>query len=132
MNRHTFSCSFFQNMSYYFWMITEMKNVNNSKGSTSGCSLAFAWFFFQFQLGVACKSVAFEKSVYYVKIKMMRLHFFCKQLRSGLSPQNCLYFQGFWGTKLLNGCFVVWPSTLCLREMQYFSGFKIDIYEQWF
>ena len=30
---------------YYFWMITWMKNVNNSKSSTSGCNLAFDWFF---------------------------------------------------------------------------------------
>ena len=29
------------------------------------------------------------------------------QLGSGLSPQNCLYFQGFWGSKLFNGCLVV-------------------------
>ena len=26
---HLFFCLFFQNMSYYFWMITWMKNVNN-------------------------------------------------------------------------------------------------------
>ena len=37
----------------------------------------------------------------------------CKQLGSGLSPQICLYFQGFWGSKLLNGCLVVSPSNLC-------------------
>ena len=30
-----------------------------------------------------------------------------KQLGSGLSPQSCLYFQGFPVSKLLNGCFVV-------------------------
>ena len=33
--------------------------------------------------------------------------FFYKQLGSGLSPQGCLYFQGFWDSKLLNGCLVV-------------------------
>ena len=33
--------------------------------------------------------------------------FFDKQLGSDLSPQNCLYFQGFRGLKLFNGCFVV-------------------------
>ena len=32
---------------------------------------------------------------------------FSKQLGSGLSPQNYLYFQGFWGSKLFNGCLVV-------------------------
>ena len=52
------------------------------------------------------------------------LHFCYKQLGSGLSPQSCLYFQGFWGSKLLNN-----P---CLQGMQYFSGFKVDIYDQWF
>ena len=40
-----------------------------------------------------------------------------KQLGSGLSPQSCLYLQGFWGPKLLNGCLVVWPSNLCLRRI---------------
>ena len=34
--------------------------------------------------------------------------FFYKELGSGLSPQSCLYFQGFRGSKLLNGCLVVW------------------------
>ena len=29
---------------------------------------------------------------------------------SGLSPQSCLYSQGFRGSELLNGCVVVWPS----------------------
>ena len=33
--------------------------------------------------------------------------FFYRQLRSGLRPQNCLYFQGFRGSKLFNGCLVV-------------------------
>ena len=34
--------------------------------------------------------------------------FFYKQLRSGLSLKSCFYFQGFWGSKLLNGCLVFW------------------------
>ena len=58
--------------------------------------------------------------------------FFYKILGSGLIPQSCSYFQGFWGSKLLNVRLVVWPSNLCLRKMQYFSGFKTDIYDQWF
>ena len=33
---------------------------------------------------------------------------FYKQLGSGLIPQSRLYFQGFWGSKLLNACLVVW------------------------
>ena len=45
-------------------------------------------------------------------------YFFYKQLGSDLSPQRCLYFQGFWGSKLLNGCFVVLPSKICLRVIQ--------------
>ena len=43
---------------------------------------------------------------------------FYKQLGSGLSPQSCLYFQGLPGSKLINGCVVVWTSNLCLREIQ--------------
>ena len=34
-------------------------------------------------------------------------YFFYKQLESDLSPQSCLYFQGFRGSELLNGCLVV-------------------------
>ena len=56
---------------------------------------------------------------------------FHKQLGSGLSPHISLYFQGFQGSKLLYGCLVIWPSSLCLRPMQEFSGFKIDIQDQW-
>ena len=44
-------------------------------------------------------------------IRNLRYIFF-KQLGSGLSPQSCLYFQGFRGSKLLNGFFVSltkWP-----------------------
>ena len=59
---------------------------------------------------------------------MSYTYFFYKQLGSGLSPQSCLYVQGFGGSKLLNGCFVVWPSNLCLQEIQQFRGFKIDFY----
>ena len=33
--------------------------------------------------------------------------FFYKQVGSGLSPQICLYFQGFRGSKLLNDCLIV-------------------------
>ena len=37
------------------------------------------------------------------------LSFFYKQLESGLSPESCLYFHGFRGSKSLNDCLVVWP-----------------------
>ena len=33
--------------------------------------------------------------------------FFNKQQGSSLSPRSCLYFQGFQGSMLLNGCLVV-------------------------
>ena len=33
--------------------------------------------------------------------------FFYKQLGLGLSPQHCLYFQGFWDSTFLNDCLVV-------------------------
>ena len=48
-----------------------------------------------------------------------------KKLGSGLSPQSCLYFQGFWGSKLLNGCLVVWPSKHVYEE---YSNFQ---YSKW-
>ena len=57
---------------------------------------------------------------------------FYKQLGSGLRPQSCLYFKGFWGSKLFNGCFGIWQKNLRLLGMQQFSRFKIDIYDQWF
>ena len=41
--------------------------------------------------------------------------------------QSCLYFQGFWGSKL-NGCLVVSLSNLYLEGIQQFSGLKIDVY----
>ena len=43
----------FQKISFYFWMITCMKNANNfqiGKTSASGCCLASAWFFANFSL----------------------------------------------------------------------------------
>ena len=59
-------------------------------------------------------------------------YYFCIQLGSGFSLQSCLYFQGFWCLKLFNGSLVIWQNKLCLRERQYFSRFKIVIYDQWF
>ena len=40
-------------------------------------------------------------------VRKLRIHFFYNQLGSGLSRKSCLYFQGFRGSKLLNGCLVV-------------------------
>ena len=57
---------------------------------------------------------------------------FNKQLGLALRPQSCLYFKGFRCSKLLNGCLLVRLRKLCLRGMQLFSGFKIDIHDKWF
>ena len=45
--------------------------------------------------------------IFCVFIFNLHLAFFYKQLWSGLSPKSCLYFQGFRGSKLLNGFSVV-------------------------
>ena len=42
-------------------MVEESKSFSNSKSSASGCCLAFAQFFCQFQPGVAYKSAAYTK-----------------------------------------------------------------------
>ena len=39
-------------------------------------------------------------------MRNFRIQFY-KQLGSGLGRENCLYFHGFWGSKLLDGCFGV-------------------------
>ena len=60
----------FQNMSYYFWIITWMKNANNfqiPKVQLQGVAQNLLNFFCQFQPGVAYKSVAYKKSVYVFK-----------------------------------------------------------------
>ena len=55
------------------------------------------------------------------------LHYFLKkELKSGLSLKS------FRGSKLLNGCLVVWQSDLCMDGIQEFLVLKIDIYDQWF
>ena len=54
----------FQNMSYYFWMITWMKNANNfqiPKVQPQGVAQNLLNFFCQFQPGVGYKSVAYKK-----------------------------------------------------------------------
>ena len=57
----------FQNISYYFLMIMQMKNVNNfeiGKIQSQGvCCLAFAWFFVSFSL-VLLIIVLFIKKLY--------------------------------------------------------------------
>ena len=43
-----------------------------------------------------------------------------KQLGSGPCPQSSLYFQDFQGSKLLNGCIVVWSNKkiMCIPMIQ--------------
>ena len=41
-----------------------------------------------------------------------------KQLESDASPQSCLYFQVFQGSKLLSGCLVVWSNKQILNVFQ--------------
>ena len=55
----------FSNMSYYFWMITWIKNVYNFQVAKvhSQVVLSICLIFCQFQPGVAYKSVAYKKSV---------------------------------------------------------------------
>ena len=42
-----------------------------------------------------------------IEFKRITSTLFYKQLVLGLTPQSCLYFQGFQGSKLLNGGLVV-------------------------
>ena len=58
-------------MSYYFWVIMWMKNVNNSKSSISGCCLEFTWFFANFSLALLIKGLLMKKRIYYENIKMI-------------------------------------------------------------
>ena len=58
----------------------------------------------------------FDKKVYTL--------FLYKQLGSSLSPQNCLYIQGFLGSRLLNGCLIVWPITYVCEEFNDFQDSK--------
>ena len=48
------------------------------------------------------------------------LHFLNKQLEWGPSTQSCLYFEGFQGSKLLNGCSVLWRNKQTLSVFQWF------------
>ena len=54
--------------------------------------------------GVAEHLLALALLIKVLKLKLYENTIFYKQLGSGLS---CLYFQGFRGSKLLNGCLVV-------------------------
>ena len=50
--------------------------------------------------------------LYLTIVKVVKaLHFcFYKHLGLGPSPESCLYFQDFQGSKLLSSCLVVWPN----------------------
>ena len=51
--------------------------------------------------------------------------FLNRQLGSGPSPQSCLYFQDFQGSKVLKICFEVWPNTNILSLFKWFSAYVI-------
>ena len=92
----------------------------------------FLHYYLQLILSTFC--FCFPCFVFYVGVLhsycTLILHsFFYKQLGSGFSPQSCLYFPSFRGSKLLNGCLVFWPSKLCVRGIQKFTEYKIYIYE---
>ena len=86
--RHFFLFLIFWNVSYYFWTITPMKNVNDSKQ--------------RFNLRVLLSiCLQWTKSVYYVETKIYETTLFYKQLGSGLSLQSCLYFHDFRDSSLM-------------------------------
>ena len=53
----------------------------------------------------------FSYCIFHHKLIGLILHLFLI-IWSDLNPRSCLYFQGFWGSTLLNGCLVVWPNNL--------------------
>ena len=65
LKRDTFSFLMFWNVSSYFWTITPMKNVNDSKQR----------FNLRVLLSIFCsdayKSISYKKSVYYVETKVI-------------------------------------------------------------
>ena len=76
----------------------------------------------------SCESCEISKNVFFtenyratasgktwLKWTLRTLH-----LGSGLSTQSNLYFRGFQGTKLLNGCLVIWPNK---KMLIIFPGF---------
>ena len=63
MNTDTCFFFIFKNVFYYFWMIAWMKNVKNSKSSTSEFRLAFARFFANFSLPLHIKVLLIKKGV---------------------------------------------------------------------
>ena len=73
------------------------------------------------------ESRRFESAVVYYD-----MYFFYKQLGSGLNRQSCLYFQGFRGSKLLNGYLVFDQATCVCEECNNFPWFELNIYDQWF
>ena len=76
MNTNTFS--FFQNMSYYFWMIMWMKNVNDRMWRRMWISstLIFPWFLANFSLVLVIKFLLIKKRVLLKNKNNLRLHFF--------------------------------------------------------
>ena len=65
-------------------------------------------------------SVRLKQLTYLERIIRFDLHLFYKQLRSGPSPQSCLFFQDFQGSKLLKDCLVVCSNKQILSVFQLF------------
>ena len=103
------------NFIYFFnFPLTETKNFNCE-------ALIFVWqilhcrIVFETQFTSRRKFRLTKKSVY-ISIPDNEINhikntlFFNKQLGLGFSPQSCLYFQNFQGSKLLSSGLVVWPN----------------------
>ena len=65
---------------------------------------------FHFYLPLYLPTTSFKLVTYCLSSSafiFLKLIFFSKQLGSDISPQSCLYFQRFQGSKLVNACLVV-------------------------
>ena len=60
-----------------------------------------------FALALLIKVLLIKNACTTQKLKLYETALFYKQLESGLNTQSCLYFEGFLGSKLFNGCLVV-------------------------
>ena len=111
---------------FFSWVILVFSVVDRMRKSSIAKYLRLRILF-----QIDCEFCLHQKSTSSIKLLMLLRSislyytFFCKQLGSGLSPQNCVCFQGFWGSKLLNGCLVVWPSIYISEEYSNFQDSKL-------
>ena len=71
------------------------------------------------------ETIAFYSQKFISICFMIYTYFLYKPLGSGLSPQSCLYFQGFWGLKLFNCYLIVWPITYVCDKCNNFQDSKL-------